>query len=108
MIVGNSGRDRASNRVLSGRSGVRVRVCVAVKSSDSPQALINGAEIKVDLDFVVLKSNKRKSKTRVAAKPELKRNIICTFFKSIGFKGNIRGIFADHTFKAAVVSVIVV
>ena len=34
-----------------------------------------GSEFNVDLDFVVLESNEGKSKTRVSAKPELKRNV---------------------------------
>jgi hypothetical protein len=33
------------------------------------------AELNVDTDLVVLESNERKSKTRVAAEPELKRNV---------------------------------
>ena len=37
-----------------------------------PQALTNGAEVNVNLDLVVLKSNQRKGKARVAAEPELK------------------------------------
>tara|TARA_B100000886_G_C20424758_1_gene493371 strand:+ start:70 stop:804 length:735 start_codon:yes stop_codon:yes gene_type:complete len=42
---------------------------------DGPEALINGAKVKVDLDFVVLKGNKRESKARVAAEPELKGHV---------------------------------
>jgi hypothetical protein len=47
----------------------------AVKRTNGPQALINGADIKVDLDLVILKSDEGKSKTGVAAIPELKGNI---------------------------------
>ena len=44
-----------------------------------PEAFFGTAEFKVDFNFVVLKGNKRKSKTGVAAKPELKRNIESSF-----------------------------
>ena len=47
----------------------------AVKLGDGPQALVNGAKIKVDLDLVVLKSDQGKGKTGVGAVPELKRNV---------------------------------
>lgn len=40
-----------------------------------PQALVNGADVKVNLDFVVLKSNQGESQTRVGAEPELERNV---------------------------------
>jgi len=42
---------------------------------DSPEALVNGADLKVNLDLVVLKGDQRKSKTRVAAEPELERHV---------------------------------
>jgi hypothetical protein len=53
------------------------------KGSDSPETLAERADVKVDLDLVILESNQRKSKTRVAAKPELKRNIECCLRKSL-------------------------
>ena len=40
-----------------------------------PQALTNGAEIKVDLHLVVLKSDQRERKTRVAIPPEKEGNV---------------------------------
>jgi hypothetical protein len=46
-----------------------------VELGDGPQALVNGAKVKVDLDLVVLKSDQRKGKTRVGAVPELKGNV---------------------------------
>jgi len=61
----------------------RTRASGAVKSTNSPQALINGADVKVDLDLVVLKSNQRKGKTGVTAVPELKRNVKSSLGKSI-------------------------
>ena len=50
---------------------------------DSPEALINGAKIKVDLDLVVLKSDQGKGKTGVGAVPELKRNVKSGLGKSL-------------------------
>ena len=43
--------------------------------TDSPQALVDGANIEVDLDLVVLQGNKREGKTGVAAEPELKGDV---------------------------------
>jgi len=40
-----------------------------------PEAFFGATEFKIDLDFVVLKGDKGKSKTGVAAKPELKGDI---------------------------------
>jgi hypothetical protein len=65
-------------------SNKRLLVCVgnrdgcsggSTKIINSPEALSDRSEIKVDLDLVVLEGNKRKGKSRVAAEPELKRNI---------------------------------
>jgi hypothetical protein len=87
LIVGNGGRDGASNRVLTGRTSVRVGV--AVQCGNSPQALINRSDIKVDLDFVVLESNKGKSKTGVGAEPELERNVKGGLRKSVSGSTNL-------------------
>jgi len=48
---------------------------LAVQRTDGPQALVNGADIKVDLDLVVLKGDEGEGKTGVAAVPELEGNI---------------------------------
>jgi hypothetical protein len=87
LIVSNGGRNRAASSVLVGNVDRRTRV--AGKSCDSPQALINGTDVKVDLDFVVLKSNQRKGKTRVGAKPELKRNVKSCLRKSVTRSANL-------------------
>jgi len=42
---------------------------------NSIEALTDRTEVNVDLDLVVLKGNQRKSKSGVAAKPELKRHV---------------------------------
>jgi hypothetical protein len=49
----------------------------------SPEALINRAKLNVDLYLVVLESNKRKSKARIVAEPELKRNVEGGLRKSV-------------------------
>ena len=87
LIVSNGGRDRATNSVLLSRTAIRIGV--AVQSSNSPQALINRTNIKVNLDFMVLESNQRQSKTRVGAKPELKRYIKSSLRKGITRSANL-------------------
>jgi hypothetical protein len=47
----------------------------AAERADSPQALIDGADIEVDLNLVILKSDQRKSKTGVTAIPELEGDV---------------------------------
>ena len=47
----------------------------SAQAGHGPQALLNGADIKVDLDLVVLKGDEGKGQTGVAAEPELKGNI---------------------------------
>ena len=42
---------------------------------DGPQALINRADVKVDLDLVVLESDEGKCKTGVTAEPELEGHV---------------------------------
>jgi len=61
----------------------------AVQGADGPQALVNGADVKVDLDLVVLKGNQRKGKTRVGAEPELKRNVKGSLRKSVTRSANL-------------------
>ena len=65
----------------SGNQGLvvgSVELLVSVGGSDranSPQALVDGANVEVDLDFVVLKSDQGKSKTGVTAEPELEGDV---------------------------------
>jgi hypothetical protein len=82
VVVGISG-------LLSGRGGSKVL--------DGPQALINGAKVKVDLDLVVLKSNKGKSKTRVAAVPELKRHVKSGLGKRVARSTHLGGDISTTT-----------
>jgi hypothetical protein len=89
LIVGNGGGNRATSGVL--RITISVRIGVAVQCGDSPQALINRADIKVNLDFVVLKSDQGKGKTRVGAEPELERNVKGGLRKSVTGSANLTG-----------------
>jgi len=54
------------------RTGVGI---AAAERTDSPQALIDGADIEIDLDLVILKGDERKSKTGVTAIPELEGDV---------------------------------
>jgi hypothetical protein len=60
-----------------------------VQRTDSPQALVDGADIKVDLDFVILKGDQGQSKTGVAAVPELEGNIEGGFREGIAGSANL-------------------
>ncbi len=62
-------------RLVVGGGHLNGRAGEAVEAGHSPQALLNGTDIKVDLDLVVLKSDKGKGQTGVTAEPELKGNI---------------------------------
>ena len=75
LVVCDGGSDGGSNISLVHWEVGQSLSGVATEGSDSPQALINGAKIEVDLDLVVLESNQRKSKTGVGAKPELERHV---------------------------------
>ena len=79
LVVGGGDLD-------GGASGV-------VQAGHSPQALLNGADIKVDLDLVVLKSDEGKGQTGIAAEPELKGYIEGGLGESIAGSANLaRGV----------------
>jgi len=65
---GDKGLVVSRSNLDGGTSGV-------VQGGHSPQALLDGADIKVDLHLVILKSDEGKGQTGVAAEPELKGNI---------------------------------
>ena len=73
LVVGDGGRDSLASGKLG--SITSSGVGVAAQGGDSPQALINRTNIKIDLDLVVLKGDQGEGKTGVGAKPELKRNV---------------------------------
>ena len=62
--------ERGSNKglLVSSRDGLGARC--AREGGYSPEALADGANVKVDLDLMVLESNKGEGKARVAAEPE--------------------------------------
>ena len=69
--------ERSGNEglVVSGNDLATLCAGAAVQRTDGPQALVNGADIKVDLDLVVLKGDEGEGKAGVAAVPELERHI---------------------------------
>ena len=68
-------------------------VGAAAEGADSPQALINGTNIEVNFDLVVLKSDEGKGKTGVTAVPELKGHIEGSLGESIAGSANLtRGV----------------
>jgi hypothetical protein len=62
--------DGGSNKGLLVSLGDRDRSRGGSNVIDSPQALTNGSEVDVNLDLVILESNKGQSKTGVSAEPE--------------------------------------
>jgi hypothetical protein len=64
-----------SNKGLLVGGGDRLGSRGLAQRLNSPQAFTNRAEVNVNLDLVVLESNERKGKSRVAAKPEEKRDV---------------------------------
>jgi len=69
-----------------------------VKRTDGPQTFINGADIEVDLDFVVLKGDQGQGKTGVTAVPELEGNVEGGFREGIAGSANLaRGVALART-----------
>jgi hypothetical protein len=101
LVIGNGSGNGASGGILvksisSGGSSASSGVIgsstrVARQGGDSPQALINRADIKVNLDLVVLESDQRQSKTGVGAKPELERDVQSGLRESISGGANLAG-----------------
>jgi hypothetical protein len=60
-----------------------------VEAGHGPQALLNGADIKVNLDLVVLKSDEGEGQTGVAAEPELEGDIEGGLRESIAGSANL-------------------
>jgi hypothetical protein len=74
----------------SGRVSI---VATAAERADGPQALIDGTNIEVNLDLMVLKSDEGKGKTGVTAVPELKGHIEGSLGESIAGSANLtRGV----------------
>jgi len=86
--VVNIERSRNERLSVSARN-LNIATTSSIKSTYSEKALVNGAEVKVDLDLVVLEGNERKRKTRVGAEPELKRDIESGLRKSLSRGANL-------------------
>jgi hypothetical protein len=85
----NIERRRNKRLLISSSRGLGARG--SGEGLDGPQALLKGLNVKVDLDLVVLKGQEGKSKTGVAAKPELKRDVKSGLRKGIARSTNLGG-----------------
>jgi len=83
--------ERGSNKRLLVGIGNRDSSRSGIERTYSPEALTNGAEVEVDLDLVVLESNEGKGKSRVAAEPELKRDIKGGLGKGVAGSADLGG-----------------
>jgi hypothetical protein len=63
----------------------------AAERADGPQALIDGANIEVNFDLVILKGDEGESKTGVTAIPKLEGDIESSLGKSIAGSANLTG-----------------
>ena len=81
LVVGNRGGSRLSR-------GKRSR---AAERGNRPEALVNGPDVKVDLDLVVLKSDQGESQTGVGAEPELERDIESRLREGVAGSANLAG-----------------
>ena len=84
LVVGNRGRGGASR-------GVGLTLNAAVEAGDGPEALVNGPDVKVNLDLVVLKSNQGERQTGVGAEPELEGNVKSRLGESVAGSANLAG-----------------
>jgi hypothetical protein len=86
--------ERSSNKGLGVSTRVRLGITTRhVHFIYSPEALVNSAEVKVNLNLVILKSNEGNGEAGVAAEPELKRNIESGLGKGLAGSTNlVRGI----------------
>ena len=77
LVVGNGGRHGLTGGTLGrGVDGTSLaRLSITVEGSHSPQALVNRADVKVNLDLVVLEGNEGEGKTGVGAVPELEGHV---------------------------------
>jgi len=93
LVVSDGSRNGLARGALSrlGNGSGCSSLSVAVEGGHGPQALVNRADVKVDLDLVVLKGNKRKGKSGVGAKPELKRHVKGGLRKSVAGSAHLAG-----------------
>jgi hypothetical protein len=90
-VVDVEGSSHKGLVVSAGSLHVSAGVSFAGKRVDSPQALINRADVKVDTDLVVLKSDQRKGETRVTAVPELERHVKGGLRKGVARSAHLAG-----------------
>jgi hypothetical protein len=83
--------ERSSNKGLVVSLGDLLGAGAVNKGVNSPQALINGADVKVDLDFVVLKGNEGQGETGVTAKPELEGDVEGGLREGVAGGANLAG-----------------
>ena len=62
-----------------------------VEVVDSPEALVNRAEVEVNLDLVVLEGDERKREARVAAVPELERHVESGLREGVAWGADLLG-----------------
>jgi len=79
----------SNKRLLVGRGNGNRGTSTGSKGTNSPETLAERADIKVDLDLVILKSDKRKSKSRVSVEPEKKRNVESGLRESVSRSANL-------------------
>merc|ERR1712166_43037 len=76
-------RNGIFNRRTIGKTRVTILSALFGQVVDSEKDFIRRTELKVDTDFMVLKSNQRKSESWVTTEPELKWDVKSCFWKSI-------------------------
>jgi hypothetical protein len=81
--------DRGGNKRLLVGSGDRLSSRGGSQRLNSPQALTNRSEVNVDLNLVVLESNKGKSKTGVSAEPKEEGNVESGLRQGIAGSANL-------------------
>jgi len=76
--------------VVCGGGGLGTRAS-AGNVLNSPEALVDGAQVQVDLDLVVLEGDQRKGKTGVGAVPELEGHVKGGLGKSLAGSADLAG-----------------
>jgi hypothetical protein len=88
-VVDVEGRGNEGLVVCGSHTAACSAAVFLVQRTDRPQALVDGANIEIDLDFVVLKGDQGQGKTGVTAVPELEGNIEGGFREGIAGSANL-------------------
>ena len=95
LVVGDGSGNRATRGELvglvSGGISSRGTKRVAAEGGNSPEALVDGANVEVDLYLVILQSDQRQGETRVGAEPELEGHIEGGLGKSVTGSAHLAG-----------------